>query len=60
VVNDYRHGAGVGLSEQPDLARIEVADGAVYVPIGKRFEPRAIYRVPTANLETAAAETRRG
>jgi hypothetical protein len=50
----------VGLKEQADLAAMRVADGAVYVPIGRRLEPRALYRVPTVNLETAAAETRRG
>jgi len=30
------------------------------VPIGRRLEPRAIYRVPMVNLDTASAETRRG
>src|SRR5712692_2669052 len=60
VVNDYRRTAALGLEEQPDLAGLHVADGAVYVPIGRRLEPRALYRVPTLNLETAAAETRRG
>jgi hypothetical protein len=32
----------------------------VHVPFGRRSEVRAIYRVPTVNLDTAAAETRRG
>src|SRR6266851_692320 len=60
VINDYRRTAALGLSEQTDLAGLHVADGVVYVPIGRRLEARALYRVPTLNLETAAAETRRG
>jgi hypothetical protein len=60
VVNDYRRTSALSLLEQPDLAHLRVADGAVYVPIGRRLEPRALYRVPTVNLDTAAAETRRG
>jgi hypothetical protein len=60
VVNDYRRTSALSLGEQSDLAGLHVADGAVYVPIGRRLEPHAVYRVPTVNLGTAAAETRRG
>jgi hypothetical protein len=60
VWGQYRRGNALGLPEQPDLARLQVVDGVVHVPIGRRLEPRAIYRVPTINLDTAAAETRRG
>lgn len=60
VWGQYRRGNALGLPEQQDLARLQVADGVVNVPIGKRLEPRAIYRVPTVNLDTASAETRRG
>src|SRR6266571_1374492 len=60
VWGQYRRTTALGLAEQQDLARLQVADGVVWVPIGKRLEPRAIYRVPTINLDTASAETRRG
>jgi hypothetical protein len=60
VVNAYRRRATLGLDEQPDLARIDVGDGVVYVAVGARLEPRALYRVPTVNLDTASAQTRRG
>src|SRR5439155_25420163 len=60
VWGQYRRTTAMGLAEQQDLARLQVADGVVWVPIGKRLEPRAIYRVPTINLDTASAETRRG
>ena len=56
----YRRGSPLGLAEQPDLANLQVGEGVVHVPIGQRLEVRAIYRVPTVNLDTAAAETRRG
>jgi hypothetical protein len=39
---------------------VHIAEGVVHVPYGRRTEVRAIYRVPTVNLDTAAAETRRG
>jgi hypothetical protein len=60
VWGQYRRTATLGLADQPDLAGLHVADGVVYVPIGRRAEPRALYRVPTVNLDTASAETRRG
>jgi hypothetical protein len=60
VLGQYRRTATLGLADQPDLAGLHVADGVVYVPIGRRIEPRALYRVPTVNLDTASAETRRG
>ena len=60
VVNAYRSRETLGLVDQPDLAGLRIADGVVYVPIGHRLEVRAIYRVPTVNLDTASAETRRG
>src|SRR5207245_4699503 len=60
VVNAYRRRPTLGLDEQPDIARIDVADGIVCVPVGGRLEPRAVYRVPTINLDTASAQTRRG
>jgi hypothetical protein len=50
----------LGVPQQPDLPRLKVADGAVWIPVGGRSEPRAVYRVPTRNLETASAVTRRG
>lgn len=50
----------LGMPQQADLAGLQVADGVVHVPIGRRLEVRAMYRVPTVNLDTAAAETRRG
>jgi hypothetical protein len=60
VVNQYRRRDTLGLDEQPDLARVDVGDGVVYVPIGGHLEPRAVYRAPTINLDTASAQTRRG
>jgi hypothetical protein len=49
------------MPQQPDLAGLKIADGVVTVPIGRRLdEVRAIYCVPTINLDTASAETRRG
>ena len=60
VVNAYRSRETLGLSEQPELAGVRIAEGVVHVPIGRRTEVRAIYRVPTVNLDTASAETRRG
>ena len=60
VWGQYRRTTALGLAEQQDLARLQVADGVMYVPIGRRLEPRAIFRVPTINLDTASAETRRG
>ena len=60
VWGQYRRTTALGLAEQPDLARMQVADGVVNVPIGRRLELRALYRVPTINLDTASAETRRG
>jgi biotin carboxyl carrier protein len=60
VLNAYRRRETLGLDEQPELARLQVADGVVYVPVGRRLQPRAIYRVPTVNLDTASAATRRG
>jgi hypothetical protein len=60
VVWQYRRTAALGLVEQHEVAGLRLVDGAVYVPIGRRLEVRAVYRVPTINLETAAAETRRG
>ena len=60
VINHYRRRETLGLDEQPDLASLRVADGVVHVPTGRRTEVRAVYRVPTINLETASAETRRG
>jgi hypothetical protein len=60
VLNAYRRRCVLGLDEQPELAGLEVADGVVYVPVGRRRrEPRAIYRVPTLNLDTASASARR-
>jgi hypothetical protein len=59
VLNHYRRRETLGVSEQPELATLRIADGAVHVPIGRRTEVRAIYRMPTVNLETASAETRR-
>ena len=38
---------------------MKVAGGVVSVPIGRRVEVRAVYRVPTVNLETGSAESRR-
>lgn len=58
VVNAYRRRETLGLEEQHDLARIEVADGCVWLE-GRGGEPRAVYRVPTINLDTASAPTRR-
>jgi len=60
VVDAYRSRKTLGLAEQPELAGLQVVEGVVHVPIGHRPEVRAIYRVPTVNLETASAETRRG
>src|SRR2546430_17262760 len=60
VWGQYRRTTALGLAEQQDLARLQVADGVVHVPIGRRLEPRAIFRVQTINLDTASAETRRG
>jgi hypothetical protein len=50
----------LGVPQQPELAGLRVADGVAWVPIGRRSEPRAPYRVPTINLETGSVETRRG
>jgi len=58
VINNYRRRETLGLADQPDLAKIEFRDGAVWLPVGNRLEPRAIFRVPTVNLETASAVTR--
>jgi hypothetical protein len=50
----------LGMPQQPDLAGLRFDQGVVHVPIGRRLEVRAVYRVPTINLDTASAETRRG
>ena len=51
----------LGVPQQPDLAGLRIGEDVVWVPLGiHRTECRAIYRVPTVNLDTAAAETRRG
>lgn len=60
VINAYRRRETLSLAEQQDLAGLDVAEGVVYVPIGRRLEPRAVYRVPTINLDMASAGTRRG
>jgi hypothetical protein len=52
--------ATLGIPQQPDLAGVHIDEGVVQVPIGRRLEVRALYRVPTVNLDTASAETRRG
>lgn len=57
VINAYRRHGTLGLDEQQDLAQLKVADGVVHVP---RCGVRAVYRVPTINLDTASAATRRG
>ena len=49
----------LGVPQQPELARLEVTDGVVWAPIGRTREPHALYRVPTLNLDTASAQTRR-
>ncbi|MBV9172813.1 MAG: hypothetical protein JOZ81_22315 [Chloroflexi bacterium] len=59
VVNAYRRRDTLSFCEQHDLARVQLRDGAVWIPTGGRLEPRAIYRVPTLNLDTASAATRR-
>ncbi|HVQ42379.1 MAG TPA: hypothetical protein VMS54_09235 [Vicinamibacterales bacterium] len=57
VVNAYRRRDTLGLDEQPDIADLGVADGVVTVP---KLGVRAVYRVPTLNLDTASAASRRG
>src|SRR5437879_3385964 len=52
--------AMLGITDALDMAGLHVADGMVYVTIARRSEPPGIYRVPTVNLDTARAETRRG
>jgi hypothetical protein len=49
-------GAILAAGPRRPAARARRGPGAV----GHRREPRAVYRVPTVNLETASAETRRG
>lgn len=57
VINRYRRRETLGLDEQLDL-KLEVAEGVVHMPKGAGV--RALYRVPTLNLDTASAATRRG
>jgi len=57
VLNAYRRRETLGLDEQQDLAQLQIADGVVDVP---KLGPQAVYRVPTVNLDTASAATRRG
>jgi len=59
VLNTYRRRGTLGLADQPDLAGLCHDGGAVWVPVGGRFEPRAVYRVTTINLDTASTATRR-
>ena len=54
VVNAYRSHETLGLSEQPELAGLRVAEGVGHVPIGRHLEPRAIYRVPTVTSRRPA------
>lgn len=48
----------LGVPQQPELA-LHFYNDVVYVPSGRRTEPRAVYRVPTINLDTASAGSRR-
>ena len=57
MLNAYRRRETLGLDEQQDLAQLQIADGVVDVP---KLGPQAVYRVPTVNLDTASAATRRG
>lgn len=59
VLNHYRRRPALGPNEQPELA-VEVAGGVVWVPLGNRREPRAVFRVAPLNLDTASAHSRRG
>jgi hypothetical protein len=60
VVNQYRRGDALGPADQRDLGSIRYERGAVWVPIGRRLEPRAVFHVSTVNLDAASALTRRG
>jgi hypothetical protein len=57
VLNHYRRRETLGLPDQPEIAGLEVSGGMVHVP---KLGLRAVYRVPTVNLDTASAATRRG
>jgi hypothetical protein len=57
VVNAYRRGDRLGLDDQPDLSEIRIVDGVVTLP---KLGVRTVFRVPTLNLDTASAMTRRG
>jgi hypothetical protein len=57
VINSYRRGDRLGLDDQPDLSEIRIVDGVVTLP---KLGVRAVFRVPTLNLDTASALTRRG
>jgi hypothetical protein len=62
VLHLFRRATGrtlLGIPQQPDLHGMRIEGNAVRVPLGRRTELRAIFTVPTANLETASAHTRR-
>jgi hypothetical protein len=60
VVNQYRRGDALGPADQQDLGSIRYERGAVWVSIGRRLRPRAVFRASTVNLDAASALTRRG